>query len=221
MAEALLDAGVWWSLGAVRNHLRIAETLGILGQLSLPFAWLWFAGRANAFRYPLRMFIAVTLFGYAGDAAVGFISDGAECIMVGRLSYGYLSHRTIPMALLALALLLPACAVLKRPWAARRWLVILSTGIIGGSILPAVPAYYNGFIFDPFDVAAFELAPLLYLAQTIAAFVLVARERYRPDDAPACLTCGYNLTGNVSGVCPECGVRVRMEGAVGPGQAGQ
>ncbi len=21
----------------------------------------------------------------------------------------------------------------------------------------------------------------------------------------ACVTCGYNLTGNVSGVCPECG----------------
>jgi hypothetical protein len=25
------------------------------------------------------------------------------------------------------------------------------------------------------------------------------------DDAPHCTSCGYNLTGNVSGVCPECG----------------
>jgi predicted RNA-binding Zn-ribbon protein involved in translation (DUF1610 family) len=24
-----------------------------------------------------------------------------------------------------------------------------------------------------------------------------------------CLTCGYNLTGNVSGICPECGSIVR------------
>ena len=23
-----------------------------------------------------------------------------------------------------------------------------------------------------------------------------------------CLKCGYNLTGNVSGVCPECGEKV-------------
>jgi hypothetical protein len=27
----------------------------------------------------------------------------------------------------------------------------------------------------------------------------------RTDDAPHCQSCGYNLTGNVSGVCPECG----------------
>jgi hypothetical protein len=26
-----------------------------------------------------------------------------------------------------------------------------------------------------------------------------------PVDYPACERCGYNLTGNVSGICPECG----------------
>ncbi len=26
--------------------------------------------------------------------------------------------------------------------------------------------------------------------------------------APRCVECGYNLTGNVSGVCPECGERI-------------
>lgn len=25
---------------------------------------------------------------------------------------------------------------------------------------------------------------------------------------PTCQTCGYNLTGNVSGVCPECGKEI-------------
>ncbi len=25
---------------------------------------------------------------------------------------------------------------------------------------------------------------------------------------PVCIPCGYNLTGNVSGVCPECGAKV-------------
>lgn len=28
------------------------------------------------------------------------------------------------------------------------------------------------------------------------------------DSAAACRSCGYNLTGNVSGICPECGAPV-------------
>lgn len=33
--------------------------------------------------------------------------------------------------------------------------------------------------------------------------------RRHPDDGwPRCDNCGYNLTGNVSGVCPECGQRI-------------
>lgn len=27
-------------------------------------------------------------------------------------------------------------------------------------------------------------------------------------DLDACLNCGYNLTGNTSGICPECGANV-------------
>ncbi len=30
-----------------------------------------------------------------------------------------------------------------------------------------------------------------------------------------CQTCGYNLTGNVSGRCPECGTTVKAEGEAG------
>jgi len=33
-------------------------------------------------------------------------------------------------------------------------------------------------------------------------------QRYPPG---YCQTCGYNLTGNVSGVCPECGTRIVQE----------
>ena len=29
--------------------------------------------------------------------------------------------------------------------------------------------------------------------------------RRREEPGPQCVKCGYNLTGNVSGVCPECG----------------
>ena len=32
--------------------------------------------------------------------------------------------------------------------------------------------------------------------------------RCRREGAHRCLTCGYDLTGNISGVCPECGTRI-------------
>jgi hypothetical protein len=34
-----------------------------------------------------------------------------------------------------------------------------------------------------------------------------ARQRHRSASG-CCIRCGYNLTGNVSGVCPECGERI-------------
>jgi hypothetical protein len=40
-------------------------------------------------------------------------------------------------------------------------------------------------------------------------FILVIRFRKRKPVAGECRTCGYDLTGNVSGVCPECGQAVR------------
>jgi hypothetical protein len=40
-----------------------------------------------------------------------------------------------------------------------------------------------------------------------SAFFLLRRRRI-PGDEPFCANCGYNLTGNVSGVCPECGENV-------------
>ena len=33
----------------------------------------------------------------------------------------------------------------------------------------------------------------------------VLRERLNALGVPICMTCGYDLTGNESGVCPECG----------------
>jgi hypothetical protein len=32
-----------------------------------------------------------------------------------------------------------------------------------------------------------------------------AREYLNAHDVPVCLMCGYNLKGNLSGICPECG----------------
>lgn len=32
--------------------------------------------------------------------------------------------------------------------------------------------------------------------------------RWRRRRRGLCVRCGYNLTGNVSGICPECGTRI-------------
>jgi rubrerythrin len=60
-------------------------------------------------------------------------------------------------------------------------------------------AFYSVPHALPAAVAA--VAPAVWV--TLAASSRL-RRRHRID-AHLCLRCGYNLTGNVSGVCPECG----------------
>ncbi len=66
------------------------------------------------------------------------------------------------------------------------------------------------------------IEPLVYIAVAGAALLLAGaafREMYAGLrwDAPArdcgyCLKCDYNLTGNISGVCPECGTAIPESG---------
>ncbi|UCD27323.1 MAG: hypothetical protein JSV03_09325 [Planctomycetota bacterium] len=50
---------------------------------------------------------------------------------------------------------------------------------------------------------------VLFCAYPIANFTFRRYYRhYRRRKKGLCLKCGYNLTGNVSGVCPECGEKI-------------
>jgi hypothetical protein len=46
---------------------------------------------------------------------------------------------------------------------------------------------------------------LLFAAYPIATFSRAPIRRWRRRRKGLCVECGYDLTGNVSGVCPECG----------------
>jgi hypothetical protein len=46
----------------------------------------------------------------------------------------------------------------------------------------------------------FAIAPILAIRR--------GYRRFKRDAANCCQNCGYDLTGNVSGVCPECGMKV-------------
>jgi hypothetical protein len=45
----------------------------------------------------------------------------------------------------------------------------------------------------------------LFMLYPAVAFLRGPYRRYRRRVAGRCVRCGYDLTGNVSGVCPECG----------------
>ena len=61
----------------------------------------------------------------------------------------------------------------------------------------------------------------LFLPHWFVAFVLLAppyfwwrRRRWVSNDVMACKTCSYNLTGNTSGVCPECGASLEQDASI-------
>jgi hypothetical protein len=75
----------------------------------------------------------------------------------------------------------------------------------------AIPAVGCATVFRPslsYPIAGLMIAALLGLF--LAGAVRQRRERVRSYRRVTrrCLDCGYALTGNLSGVCPECGSRL-------------
>ncbi len=100
-------------------------------------------------------------------------------------------------------------AVLKKP---ALWVGVL-TIVVGGAYLTfslpslGVPIGHRG-----------KVRGVIMAVEILAGYTLVwsfrrsIRRNLRMDLAqlgvPICVACGYNLTGNVSGVCPECATKV-------------
>lgn len=59
-----------------------------------------------------------------------------------------------------------------------------------------------------FDIAVIVLLlpGLLFLIGIVATLLVKHREVNKVHRDGICDQCGYDLTGNTSGVCPECGV---------------
>ncbi len=99
------------------------------------------------------------------------------------------------------------CGVLFVAWISdptvviARWTEIgLAFGFKYGFLVIAVP---------PFNVIELSVWFLLYTV-SIATGVIWLVDRRRP--APGYCRCAYDLTGNVSGTCPECGRVAAEEG---------
>ena len=67
---------------------------------------------------------------------------------------------------------------------------------------------YRGF-FGRFGAFALSIAWfVLVFAVVLAASLVLTRWQSRVKRLGVCESCGYDLTGNTSGRCPECGTRV-------------
>jgi len=87
----------------------------------------------------------------------------------------------------------------SREWKLLRW---ANRGCVVVSFLFAV----SGFAVDRLGLPVCGCVAFLILALVGGWFA----DRWRPITPPLdhCLHCGYNLTGNESGVCPECSTPV-------------
>jgi hypothetical protein len=84
---------------------------------------------------------------------------------------------------------------------------------VAAQIILGVPAdryarslgYYNGLIAGAIPLVIAIVAVLLTLWVTRRLITRNLRRRLNERGLPTCIPCGYDLTGNVSGICPECG----------------
>ncbi|MCH7727176.1 MAG: hypothetical protein IH991_11960 [Planctomycetes bacterium] len=73
------------------------------------------------------------------------------------------------------------------------WRPTRMSGYVGGMVRTIVPLWIPTIAFAFYPTVAFIRGPL---------------RRWRRRRKGLCAKCGYNLTGNESGSCPECGQQV-------------
>ena len=81
----------------------------------------------------------------------------------------------------------------------------------GSPVTPLLPYSQRDFYLG-------GIIPLFMVLPASRLLVAIARDLLRPTpQGNRCVQCGYNLTGNTSGICPECGAAVvRSIGANSP-----
>lgn len=164
----------------------------------------------KAFRYRVSREIPMTN-GRAAKlavqrAAIGFVLIGGGALLL--LWAGGPTARSLSWVYLYVARIAAWWIVGQRGAGIRGWR--LFGWIVGGMI---VNVAFDGAVILGL---AFSLLESSLIVGGIVMFIAVLDARGRRDqlksrfsDDPRCHVCTYNLTGNLSGICPECGTAIR------------
>jgi uncharacterized paraquat-inducible protein A len=106
---------------------------------------------------------------------------------------------------------------LRRRRTRRRFMLPLLV-LVGAVLLSVALMATPVLLRDPGFTVAVILITLLAILYTLAFLALasayrLARERDDFAAALLCTKCGYDLRGNQSGICPECGTQVEADDA--------
>lgn len=102
--------------------------------------------------------------------------------------------------------------ILSVPDRLRVGAVFTAAGAVGGAFacMSTVGAKSNVLLPLSIDLWLFTPWQVLTLAALSPTLARLEREAALRRSEPHCKKCDYNLTGNVSGVCPECGTPVEL-----------
>jgi hypothetical protein len=95
----------------------------------------------------------------------------------------------------------------------RRYRPVLSEFLLAVAFIAATAWFVNpGYPLTPQGIFSNDMLfwALVMLALSSVAVLFTHRVRRAPDE-PLCPNCQYNLTGNTSGRCPECGQPIPPE----------
>ena len=152
---------------------------------------------------------------YVGSSDLGLVVGFAGTYRAGMSLHGARYEIDVSLWWLAALSLMIALGFLRRPvsrfWRQRRDMrdfavAAALTGVLGCFLttrVAASPREALTWLRDSNEI----VFPLLFVCVLIGALLSVRAWDRRPPVfiPPECETCGYNLTGNQSGRCPECG----------------
>jgi len=157
------------------------------------FGSAWLAVPVGQGLYPIWLAVA--------RSPMRVIEEWAEATVMGRSAIWIpLFFDEVPHLVVRFLMGMIIALAIRRHWL---WIAVLFA--VASAIADSYAAMFQ---FRPYFVVT-RMAVLLAtpLAGGWLAARLLAR---RVHDSAGCGTCGYDLTGNVSGVCPECGTPIEV-----------
>jgi len=198
----------WVAAEFISNQLRrsitdrISYGSGVLFGLLAPCAFLWIIARPpDKLAHPARLIFCCWLLLSGIGGLVWLLLDAPVLILLLPFDISNGNVDALLTKLSGPVCLLLGIGVLKSRLVRRYAGIVLFLGTFGDLITNGSTAWIGYWSnFTRYDV------PIAVLA--LATIPILKREDLLAIPDSACETCGYDLTGNFSGRCPECGTPV-------------